>query len=186
MVNYYNIIDILFLGLIAYGIYYSYTHKSYVKIFEYFKIFIAITMSAKMASFTAIYLQKLYITKADTYTTLLLISFVVNLLIIIYGYKSVLKLTNGFINSEKIKVILAKLFTVIEVVVLSTFALYIVMQIYLAKVYLYPTMEKTYLYPKIERFYSKFLNYDFVLLVMGSDTGTNHKELLFKSLKNAL
>jgi len=186
MVNYYYLIDIVFVILIAYGIYYSYIHKSYVKIFEYFKIFIAITLSAKMASFTAIYLQKLYITKADTYTTLLLISFVVNLLIIIYGYKSFFKLTNGLINSEKIKIILAKFFTVIEVVVLSTFALYIMMQIYISKVYLYPTMKQTYLYPKIEKFYSKFLNYDFVLLVMGSDTGTNHKELLFKSLKNSL
>lgn len=185
MVSYYNIIDLLFVVLVAYGIYYSYTHKSYVKIFEYFKIFIAITLSAKMASFTAIYLQNFYITKADTYTTLLLISFVVNLLIIIYGYKSVFRLCRGFINSEKIKVLLAKLFTVIEVLVLSTFALYIVMQIYLAKLYLYPTIKQTYIYPKIEKFYSKFLNYDFVLMVMGSDTGTNHKELLFKSFKNS-
>ncbi len=185
MVSYYNIIDLLFIILVVYGIYYSYTHKSYVKIFEYFKIFIAITMSAKMASFTAIYLQKLYITKADTYTTLLLISFVVNLLIIIYGYKSVFKLTRNFVNSEKIKTLLAKIFTVIEVIVISTFALYIVMQLYIAKLYLYPTMKQTYLYPKIEKFYNGFLNYDFVLMVMGSDTGTNHKEVLFKSLKNS-
>jgi hypothetical protein len=186
MVSYYNIIDTLFLFIISYGIYYSYSHKSYVKIFEYFKIFIAITLSAKLSSYSAVYLQKFYIIKADTYTTLILITFVINLLIIIYGYKSVLKLTDRFINSEKIKVLLAKLFTVIEVVVLSTFALYIMMQIYLAKVYLYPTMKKTYLYPKIEKFYTKFLNYDFLMMVMDSDTGTNHKELLFKSLKNSL
>ncbi len=182
----YYIIDIVLILFLCFFTYYSYKNRSYVKIFEYFKIFIAITLSAKLASFSAVYLQKFHITKADTYTTLILIAFVVNLLIIVYGYKSVLKLTGGFINNEKIKTILAKIFTLIEVIVITTLGLYIVMQIYLAKVYVYPTMKKTYLYPKIERFYTKFLNYDFVLLVMGSDTGTNHKELLFKSFKNSL
>lgn len=186
MVSFYNLIDLLLVLAISGLIYYSYKNKSYVKIFEYFKIFIAITLSSYLAPKTATLLQNLYITKADTYTTLLLIAFSVNLLIIIYGYKSFFKLTKTYINNEKVKVVLAKFFTVLEVVVLTTFALYIVMQLYLAKVYIHPTLEKTYLYPKIENFYTKFLNYDFVLLVMGQDTGTNHKELLFKSFKNAL
>lgn len=185
MVSYYNIIDLVFILAIVGLIYYSYKNKSYIKIFEYFKIFIAITFSAKLASFSAVWLQKFYITKADTYTTLILIAFVVNLLIIIYGYKYFLKLTSNYINNEKIKQLFAKTFTVIEVIVLFTFALYIVMQLYVAKAYIYPSLEKTFLYPKIEKFYTKFLNYDFVLMVMGSDTGTNHKELLFKSFKNS-
>ena len=186
MVSYYNIIDLIFVIVISILIYMSYKNRSYVKIFEYFKIFIAITLSAKLASYTATLLQKLYITKADTYTTLLLIAFVVNLLLIIYGYKFLFKLTSTYINNKKIKTILAKFFTIVEVVILTTLGLYIIMQFYLAKTYIYPTLKQTLLYPKIEKFYNSFLNYDFVLLVMGSDTGTNHKELLFKSFKNSL
>jgi hypothetical protein len=186
MVSFYNILDLLFIITVGALIYYSYKNKSYQKIFEYFKIFIAITLSSYLASYTGTILQKLHITKADTYTTLILIAFVVNLLLIIYGYKFLFKLTKNFLNNEKIRQILAKILTVVEVVVLSTFVLYITMQLYIAKVYIYPSLEKTFLYPKIEKFYTKFLNYDFVLLVMGSDTGTNHKELLFKSFKNSL
>jgi len=186
VISYYNLIDLLFIITISILIYYSYKNKSYVKIFEYFKIFLAITISAKLASLTATWLQKLHITDADTYTTLLLIAFAINLLVIIYSYKFIFKLINKFVNHEKIKTITAKFFTVVEVVVLTTFGLYIIMQLYLAKVYIHPSLNKTFLYPKIEKFYTKFLNYDFVLLVMGSDTGTNHKELLFKSFKNSL
>jgi len=186
MVSYYNIIDLILIVAIGSFIYISYKNKSYIKIFNYFKIFLIITISAKLSSYSATILQKLYITKADTYTTLLLISFVVNFLILYYGYKYIFKITKNYIDNEKVKVLLAKLFTVFEVVIISTFSLYIVMQLYISKVYLYPTIKKTYLYPKIEKFYNSFLNYDFVLLVMGSDTGTNHKELLFKSLKNSL
>jgi hypothetical protein len=185
MVSYYTILDAIFIALVAYGIYYNYTHKSYIKTFEYFKIFLMITFAAKLSNSTAILLQKLYITKADTYTTLILIAFVVNFLVFYFGYRSILKLTPNFINNEKIKLFLAKIFTIIEVLVISTFTLYIVMQIYLAKVYLYPTAKQTYIYPKIEKFYNSFLNDDFVNMVMGSDTGTNHKEVLFKSFKNA-
>lgn len=186
VISYYNLIDLLLIIAVGFYLHYSYTHKSYLKFFEYFKIFIAITLSSYFASSMATLLQKLYITKADTYTTLLLIAFVVNLLLIIYGYKTLFKFTKTYINNEKIKILLAKLFTVVEVIVLSTFALYIVMQLYLAKIYIHPSFDKTFLYPKIESFYTKFLNYDFVLMVMGSDTGTNHKELLFKSLKNSI
>lgn len=185
VINYYNIIDLFLIITILGLIYYSYKNRSYLKIFEYFKIFIAITISAKLASFSAIWLQKLHITDADTYTTLLLIAFIVNLILIIYGYKFIFKLTSNYINNEKINLLLAKVFTILEVVILTTFGLYILMQLYLAKVYIHPTLEKTFFYPKIEKFYTKFLNYDFVLLVMGSDTGTNHKELLFKSFKNS-
>lgn len=185
MVNYYYLIDILFLFLIGYFIYYSYTHKSYVKIFEYFKIFLVITLSAKLANTTAILLQKLYITKADTYTTLILIAFVVNIAIFYLSGRYILVFSRQFINNEKLKITLAKIFTVLEVLVLSTFALYIVMQLYLSKVYLYPTLKKTFLYPKIEKFYHSFLNDDFVNMVLGSDTGTNHKEVIFKSFKNS-
>lgn len=186
MVSYYNLLDLVFYLIIGFFIYRNYKNKSYIKIFEYFKIFVAITLSAKLSSYTAMALQKLYITKADTYTTLILIAFVINLLIIIYGYKYFFKLIKNYLNNEKVKTILAKIFTVIEVLVISTFSLYIIMQIYLAKTYLHPIATETYSYPVIERFYKSFLNNDFVNMIMGSDTGTNHKEVIFKSFKNSL
>jgi hypothetical protein len=58
------------------------------------------------------------------------------------------------------------------------------MQFYPAKKYIYPTIKKSYTYPKIEHFYSRFLNADFMIMVLNQDTSTNHKELLFKSFKN--
>jgi len=185
MVSYYNLIDLVLLIAIWFLIYWGYKNRSYVKIFEYFKIFIAITLSSILASFTGTLLQKLSITKADTYTTLILIAFVINLVLIIYGYKFIFKLSNKYLHNEKIKIFLAKFFTVIEVVVLTTFGLYIVMQLYLAKLYIHPSFKQTFLYPKIEKFYNSFLNDEFVSMVMGSDTGTNHKEVMFKSFKNS-
>lgn len=156
-----------------------------MKIFEYFKIFFVITISAKLSSSTGVLLQKLYITKADTYTTLILISFILNFLILYYGWGYILAFTKQYINNEKLKTLFAKIFTGIEVVIIVTFSLYILMQIYLAKVYLYPTLSKTYTYPKIEKFYKKFLNDDFVRMILSSDTGTNYKEVIFKSFKNS-
>ncbi len=185
MINYYLILDILFFIFVIFSCYYSYKKKIYIKIFEYFKIFLAITLSAKLSSSTAILLQKLYITKADTYTTLILISFVVNLVILYFSWKYIFKFTQYYINNEKLKVLFAKIFTAIEVLIITTFSLYIVMQIYVVKIHLYPTIKKSYTYPKIEKFYKSFLNDNFIHMVMGSDTGTNHKEVIFKSFKNS-
>jgi hypothetical protein len=186
MVNYYLGLDILFLILLIFTCYYSYQRKIYLKIFHYFKIFFIITVSAKLASYTGVLLQKLYITKADTYTTLILIAFVVNMIIIYFSWKYIFQLTQKYVNNEKLKVLFAKLFTGIEVLIIVTFSLYIIMQVYIVKIYIYPTMKKTYSYPKIEKFYKAFLNDDFVNMVLGSDTGTNHKEVIFKSFKNSL
>jgi hypothetical protein len=183
--NYYLGLDILFLLLIIFACYYSYQRKIYLKIFDYFKIFFIITVSAKLSSYTGVLLQKLYITKADTYTTLILIAFVVNLFIIYFSWKYIFQFTRTYINNEKLKVLFAKIFTGIEVLIILTFSLYILMQIYLVKVYIYPIFKQTYSYPKIEKFYKSFLNDDFVNMVLGSDTGTNHKEVIFKSFKNS-
>ncbi len=185
MVNFYNIIDFIFILIILFFIDYSYKNKTYLKVFEYFKIFLVITISAKLSSYTAIFLQKFYITKADTYTTLILISFILNVAILYFGWRYIFKFTKNYINSEKAKIFFAKLFTVIEVVVISTFSIYIFMQIYICKIYIYPTLKKSYTYPKIEKFYHSFLNDDFINMVLSSDTGTNHKEVIFKSFKNS-
>jgi len=185
LVNAYLVVDILFALFIIFGCYYSYQKKIYLQIFEYFKIFFIITISAKLSSYTGVLLQKFSITKADTYTTLILIAFMINLLVIYFSWKYIFQFTKKYINNEKLKVLFAKIITASEVLIIITFSFYILMQIYLAKVYIYPTLHKTYTYPKIEKFYKSFLNDDFVNMVLSSDTGTNHKEVIFKSFKNS-
>jgi len=185
MVNFYNIIDLLLFIAIIVLTKISYEKRIYIKIFEYFKIFMAITLSAKLSGYTAILLQKFFITKADTYTTLTLISFTVNILILYYGWRYIFAFSNKFIQKEKIRVAFAKTFTFLEVFTIITFSIYILMQLYISKAYLYNSMKKSYSYPKIERFYNSFLNDDFVSMILNSDTGTNHKEIIFKSFKNS-
>ncbi|MEA3513379.1 MAG: hypothetical protein U9R37_07230 [Campylobacterota bacterium] len=145
-----------------------------------------ITISAKLSSSTGLLLQKFYITKADTYTTLTLISFVINFLILFYTWKYIFIVLNKYINSAKIKILFAKVFTFLEVLIITTFSIYIIMQLYISKVYLYKTIKKSYSYPKIEKFYKNFLGDDFVNMILNSDTGTNHKEVIFKSFKNSI
>ena len=185
MVSFYNTLDLLLIGAIIVLTKISYEKKIYIKIFEYFKIFLAITISAKLSSFTAITLQKLYITKADTYTTLILISFVVNLVILYFGWKYIFAFSNKFMQNGKLRTLLAKLFTFLEVLIMVTFSLYIIMQLYISKVYISKTLHKSYSYSKIETFYNSFLNDDFINMILHSDTGTNRKEVLFKSFKNS-
>jgi hypothetical protein len=186
VVTFYNILDILFLLIILIFSYISYQHKIYIKIFEYFRVFIIFTTSAKLSSYTALYLQKFYITKADTYTTLILIAFGINLAIAFYSWKYLFKILNYFINSDRLRKLFAKFFTLLEVFILATFIFYSSMQLYVSKKYIAKIVYRTYTYPKIKKFYNSFLNDDFVNMVLSSDTGTNHKEIIFKSLKNAI
>ena len=185
MVSYYYAIDLAFILIVGYFLFYNYKHKSYIKTFNYFKLFILISLSAKFASYTGIGLQKFYVTKADTYATLILIGFGINLLIFIYLGKLLLKISNKYINNHKLKTLFAQLFTTIEVITISTFGLYIFMQLYFVKIYIYPSVSKSYSYPHIEKFYQKFLSDSFVNMILHSDTGTNSKEIIFKSFKDS-
>ena len=172
--------------IVGYFLFYNYKHKSYIKTFNYFKLFILISLSAKFASYTGVSLQKFYVTKADTYATLVLIGFGINLVLFIYLGKLILKISNKYINNNKLKTLLAQLFTAVEVIVISTFGLYVFMQLYFAKVYIYPSVIQSYSYPYIEKFYQKFLSDSFVNMILNSDTGTNSKEIIFKSFKDSL
>lgn len=185
MVNLYIIFDIAFVLLIVYSTYYSYQKKIYIKIFEYFKLFILITLSAKFASSTGWFLQANHILKTDTYATLILIGFCINIVLFYYLAMFLIEFSDRFIDSAKIKQYFAKTLTFFEVVVIATFSLYIIMQLYPSKKYLYPTLNKTYTYPYVKKFYIKFLNDDFIHMVLSSDSGTNYKEVIFKSFKNA-
>ena len=69
--NWYILLDIVFLGLLIYFTKIAYEKKYYVKFFEYFKIFVTIFIATKLAPYTGMTLQKLLIIKADTYITLL-------------------------------------------------------------------------------------------------------------------
>lgn len=184
--SFYYIFDVLFLIFMIFFIIRSYKNKIYIQIFEYFKIFVVITLSAKLSSYTAIALQKFYITKADTYTTLTLMAFAINLAFFYFFGKTIIRFLNKNISNINFRKYSAIFVTIVEVVILATFSLYIVMQLYVSKIYIHKPLSKTYFYPKIEKFYRSFLNDEFVKMVMSSDTGTNREEIIFKSFKNSI
>lgn len=184
--NLYIIIDILLVTIISFVTYYSYKRGSYKQILEYFKIFIIVTLSTTFAKKSGLLLKKSYLITPDSNSILMLIGFLLNLVIFYYLFKYYLVLSNKFISNKKAKEYLSKMITFIQVSIISTFALFIMMQITPAKKYIYPHMNKSYSYPYIKRFYLRFLNDDFISTLFSSDTGTNHKELIFKSFKNSL
>lgn len=186
MVNFYFLFDVALFLFISFAIYYSYKNKIYIKIFNYFKLFLIITISAKFSSTTGIALERLNILSSDTYITLVLIGFSINIAVLFYSEKFILKFLNRYINSGAIKIFFAKLITILEVVIITTFALYILMQLSISKSYIYPTLKKSYSYPYIKSFYMKFLTDDFLNMILKADTGTNYKEVIFKSFKNSL
>lgn len=185
-INPYLLIDLLLLIFMSFATYYNYNKKTYIKVFDYFKVFALISVSAKFATFTGSYLSKWHLIQADTYTVLILIAFSINALIIYLSWSSLYLLSTKFMNSNKIKIFFAKIITVIEVVVITTFALFILMQLGVNKKYVYPTLKKSYSYPYIRTFYMKFLNEDFAKMILNSDTSVNHKEIILKSFKNSI
>jgi len=184
-INPYLLIDLLLIIIIVFGTYYNYSKKTYIKVFEYFKIFALISISTKFAIFTGSYLSKWHIILADTYTILILIGFSLNVVIIYYSWSFIYMLSSKFINNEQIKMLFAKIITVVEVVIITTFTLFILMQFNINKKYIYPTVKKSYSYHHIKSFYIRFLNDDMLKLILNSDTGINHKEVILKSFKNS-
>ena len=185
-INPYLLIDLLLLIFISFATYYTYSKKTYIKVFDYFKIFALISVSAKLSAFTGSYLSKWHLILADTYTVLILISFSINIIIIFYTWHFLYFLSSKLVNNQQIKICFAKKITVIEVVVITTFALFILMQVGVNKKYVYPTLKKSYSYPYIKSFYMKFLNEDFAKMILNSDTNVNHKEIILKSFKNSI
>jgi len=183
--NYYIFIDLSFLVLVLVLSYYFYQKALYEKLFSYFKFFVLLPLSAKFASYTAYILKTNNIIDADSYSVLILIAFGLNFLVLYYLYKYVFLFLDKFINSQNIKELLAILITVVEVVVIFSFLLYIFMQISVNKKHIQPTLNKTWTYQYTQKFYKKFLNYDFVYMITSSDSNINHKEILFKSFKNS-
>jgi len=185
-INPYYIIDLFLIILISFGTYHNYKKKTYIKVFEYFKVFALISISAKYAVYSGIHLSKWHIISADTYTILILIGFGLNALVIYYMWSFVYDFSAKFINNEKVKMLLAKFITVVEVIIIITFMLFALMQLNVSKRYLYKSVQKSYSYHYIKKFYTKFLNDDMLRMILNSDTGVNHKEIILKSLKSTL
>lgn len=183
--NFYYLIDIILVLSILLLSYWAYQNRFYIQLFEYFRIFILITIAAKLSSKMAVLLQKIHFLNADSYAIAIFIAFIVNLVILFSSYKFILKVLNAFINSQSIKSFFAKLITLFEITVICTFSLFLIMQISIVKRYVSPPLAKTITYPYIKSFYTKFLNDDFIYAILHTDTKTNHKELIFKSFKNS-
>ena len=184
-INPYLLIDLALIIIIIFGSYYNYSKKTYIKVFEYFKIFALISISTKFAIYTGSHLSKWHIILADTYTILILIGFSLNVVIIYYSWSFIYIFSSKFLNNEKIKMLFAKVITVVEVIIITTFTLFVLMQFNINKKYIYPTVRKSYSYHHIKKFYIKFLNDDMLKLILNSDTGINHKEVILKSFKNS-
>jgi len=184
-INLYLLIDIFLLLIISFGIYYNYKRKTYIKVFEYFKVFALISISTKFAIYTGVHLSKWHIIKADTYTILILIGFSLNALIIYFSWSFIYSFSAKFINNAQLKMVFAKIITIVEVVIIVTFTLFMFMQLDISKKYIYPTIKKSYSYKYIKSFYVKFLNDDMLKMVLNSDSSMNHKEIILKSLKNS-
>lgn len=185
MVDLIHLFDFLFIVLVLYFSKYAYEKKYYIKFFEYFKIFVVIYLASFFAPYMGSFLQKVYLLQADTYITLLILSFGLNLFLLYTFWNKIIKVIFAKISTHKIKEFFAKVLSLVEVLIISTLGVYLIMQLYLSKVYFYKGMEQTYFYPYIEKFYIKFLNEDILAILQGSNTGTNSKELLYKSFTNA-
>jgi len=183
--NYYYLFDFFFVLSTLFLSYLAYKHRIYIKLFEYFRIFFLIAISAKLASKMAFLLQKIHFLNADSYAIAVFIGFLINLILFFAFYELVLSFINKFINASSIKLFFAKLLTLFEITVLCTFGLFLVMQIHLIKYYAKEPLQKTFTYPYIKTFYTQFLNDDFIYAILNTDTKTNHKELIFRSFKNS-
>lgn len=182
---FYFVIDLVLLVLIIYFSIYFYKNKLYIKLFEYFKTFLFLFLAAKLSSHTAFFLTKFYIIKADSYFIALLIAFTFNLFILYKVFKFIFKFTYKYFSKEKIKIITAKVLSFIEVFILVTFLYFISMQFYVSKKFLIKSINKSYSYKHIKNFYTSFLNKEFTSMILNLDTNTNHKEVIFKSIKNS-
>lgn len=132
-----------------------------------------------------LFLQRIGFLNSDSYAVTILIGFIINLIILYYSHALIYAFLSKFFNNQKIKEWAAKCITFLEVSILITFGLYILMQIKVIKGIAHAPLSKSISYPYIRGFYKGFLNDDFVYMVLHSDTGTNHKEIIFKSFKNS-
>jgi hypothetical protein len=97
-----------------------------------------------------------------------------------------MKYSKLFINQDKIKDILAKTISFLEMIIIVSISIFMIMQLYISKMYLSKIMNKTYTYPKIQRFYKNFLNTKLANSILYSNTGTSYKEVIIESLSKGV
>jgi hypothetical protein len=184
--KFYFLIDILLFFIIVNIIIYSYKKEIHVKLLDYVKVFIILSLSARFAKLTALYLQKLTIVDGDTKTTVIVIGFLINLLFFTLINKLYSKISKKHIDKTKLQKGIKLTVIIIEVFVLTTFSLYIFIQFTPSKKYIYPTLNKSYTYPYIKKFYIKFLNDAFLNVILDPNSDAENYEKVYKSFKKII
>jgi len=165
--------------------YLSFKKRVYLKIYEYVKILLLMTLSASFAVKTGLFLQKNSIISGDTYSVIVLFGFGVNIALIILIY-NLLKKIKLLVSNQTLKEFTAISVNFIQILFIVTFSLYIAMQIYIPKKYFSSYLEQTYSYPAIKLFYMRFINDEFVDMIIYQESKTTPKEIIINSLKNGL
>jgi len=184
--NFYFFIDILFFFIMINIIIYSYKKEFHVKLLDYVQIFIIFSLSARFSNKTGFLLKKLNIITPDTHTTSIVLGFLINLLILFLFRKLFSKISKKYIDKTKTQKGIKLSLIVVEVIVLLTFSVYMFMQITPSKKFIYPVLNKSYSYPYIKSFYIKFLNDDFLRVILDSDSDAENYEKVYKSFKKII
>lgn len=177
------IFDILLLVSIVFLTIYAYKHRFYLKLFDYLKIVLFITISANLAPSANSFFHKAGILLSDTYTIGILISFTFNFFLLLFTYKSIFKILNHLIKSQSIKILIAKIVSFIEAILITTLFIFLLMQIKPIKSTLQSTIIKSYSYPLIKKFYMNTINKKFSNLFMNNDSKVQRYEAFFKTIK---
>jgi len=183
--GFYIVFDIAFVLLLLYLSIMSYQKRTYLAIYEYVKIFLLITLAASFAPKAAIWLSRWGVLQADTYSVAVLIAFGINIASIWGLYLLLQTVYENALHNLWLKTVVAKSVSLLQTVLVVTFACYILMQLGPAKNHIYPHASKTYSYPMIRGFYMSFINDDFVRLILQGDSKTNAKEVILRSFKNS-
>jgi hypothetical protein len=169
-----------------YLIIYSYKKEIHTKLLDYVQIFIILSSSARFSNNMGIFLKNLYVIKPDTHITMITIGFLFNLLILFSLRKLIIKMSKKHIENPKIKKSVKLILIIPEVIILVTFSIYIFIQLTPSKKYIYPIVKKSYSYPFIKSFYIKFLNDDFLRVMLDSDSDAQNYEKVYKSFKKII
>lgn len=184
--KFYFIIDIFIFCAIVFFTYYNYINRNYIKVFDYIKIFLFVFISSKFSYTMYLFLGKINILKTDSIHIGILIAFAINLTLLIYFYKYIFKLLNYLFSSQRTKMMIARVVSFLESIIIITFIVFILMQIKPIKNMLSSSINKTYSYSYIKKFYLGLIDKNFTSIFLSSDSKINRQESILKSIKNSL
>ncbi|MCV6607848.1 MAG: CvpA family protein [Campylobacterales bacterium] len=177
--------DIVLIAGIISGFYYGYKHGIHERLYELFRFFMIISFAEMYSVKFGVFLTKLHILWADSFSILKLIGFILLLAVFWfvfrlfeYLFKIVFKTSRQIASQFGGAIITA--FSTAIVITLSAFFL---TQVKFLKEHLKPVLMDSYSYGKINRFYRKSIDNSFVEnVVNGEISGKDAKELIFKTL----